>query len=1098
VRIGILGPLEVRAEMARPIEVSGQRLRALLIRLAIDPGQVVSSDQLVSDLWAGAPPAAPGKALHALVFRLRAAAGRDLVAAAPGGYRLALDPGEVDAVEFERLVAAGQAATRPADRARALQQALRLWRGMPLADVAGAEFAAGTIMRLEELRLSATEDRIDADLALGESAHLVPELQALAAAHPRRERLRGQLMRALYAAGRQAAALEVYEQTRRELADQLGIDPSAELAAVHLAILRHDPGIDAAGAAARPDVVPGRGGAPGPGDGTGSRPDRGPSRAARRTNLPAALTSFVGREEECGRVRRLLDAARLVTLTGPGGAGKTRLACEVTAALVDGYADGVWLVPLAQVSKPVDVPQAVLDALEAADQEPPDDARVTVRPIELLIDRLADRQLILVVDNCEHVLDAVAQLADRVLREAAGVRILATSREPLGITGETLCPVPPLPLPPPGATAAEAAAYASVRLFADRATAVRPGFAIDARTAPLVVQICRELDGIPLAIELAAARARSLTLSQITDRLGDRFRLLTEGSRAALPRHQTLRAVVDWSWALLDESERTVLRRLSVFRGGATPDGAERVCWPDGRGDVVDVIAALIDKSLVTATAGDEVRYRLPETVRAYAGERLAEAGERDRIRSAHAAYFLDLAERAEPELRGHDQLRWAGLLTADRDNFAVALQHAIDTRDVGTALRLVGALAWFWLMHGSVPEAGRWAIAVREIAGDTAPPGLGDARAICAFTAAVATEMTGDPAPTPESISRALEQALPLVPAKPRHPALFLARPVAALFAGDRALARAELRTLVPHADPWVRAIVHVCLGYLALTEGQLAESSAELADGYARFQKIGERWGIVVALGCLAELALIRNDTAEAVRLGEEAYRYANEGVGQARGALLIHLGRAHAQAGDLDRARGELERGARTAERLGEYADAVNGHLALSELARRDADLAAARPPLERALALVEPRAVRDDFAQLAAVVFSRLGCLAEQEDNLRSAAEWHARAVRLLQAREPAHGQTLATVIAGLAALAAARSEPDWAARLLGIACTVRGHGDEQSLDVRRATAAASHALGRRAFEAAYAQGRRVDPEQALATAARCTALLSSAH
>ena len=1075
-RIGILGPLAVWDDVSRPVEVSGQRLRALLIRLAVDAGRAVSADQLINDLWEEAGPAAPGPALHSLVSRLRGVGGRYLAESAPGGYRMGVDPGEIDAVVFERLVAAARGEQRTWDRAATLRRALDLWRGPALSDVADAAFAAATIARLEELRLAATEERIDADLELhaagcpGDAARLVAELEGLTTAHPLRERLRGQLMRALYAAGQQAAALEVYEDTRRQLADRLGADPSAELAALHLAILRRD-GPFSAGS--RTDAP------------AGSDQARG----QRQTNLPAQLTTFVGREDESGRLRSLLEESRLVTLTGSGGAGKTRLASEVTGQLLRSYADGIWFVPLAPVSAPQDLPQAVLVAMGVADAVRVGDALIVVQPMERLVDALANRRLLLVLDNCEHLITAVARLADRVLAEASGVRILATSREPLGITGETLCPVPSLPLPPPGASADQARAYASVRLFADRAAAVRPGFMVDAGTAELVVGICRRLDGIPLAIELAAARLRSLTLAQIAGRLDDRFRLLDAGSRVALPRHQTLRAVVDWSWDLLDGAERAVLRQLSVFNGGATPDSAERVCASgDGR-QVIDVVAALIDKSLVMAT-GDgigsgEVRYRLLETVQAYADERLAEAGERDPSRAAHAAYFLDLAERAEPQLRRRDQLRWSERLTAERDNLSAALQYAIDIRDVRTALRLVGALAWFWVTCGYESEAGSWAVAVREIADNTPPPGLEDAYAICTFMAALVVEMTDDPGPSPESVSRALNAALSRMPDEPRHPVLSLAEPVAALFAGDRTSAGHGFAALIGHPDPWVQAITRVCLGYLALSEGRLDESAAELAAGYAGFQAIGERWGMVVALGNLTELALIRGDATEAVRLGEEAYRYAAEGVDQAQGALLVTLGRARAEAGDVPRARTEIEQGVGVLERLGEYADAADGHLALSELARREGDLTAARAPLERARDLVEPRAARADFVQSAALTFSRLGCLAEQEGDLASAAEWHAKALGTVRDRVPEHNQVLATVIDGLAALVAARGENTRAAELLGGARTLRGYYDERSLEVRRVTAVAVDVLGREAFERAYERGRRETRDRSLA-------------
>ncbi len=617
-RIGILGPLEIRDEAGQPVRLGGPRLRALLIRLALDPGRTVTADRLAGDLWAGDGldhgEADSGNALQALVSRLRHAAGPGIVEHRAGGYRLAVDPGQVNATLFERLVGEGRAALAAGDAAAGaerLGQALGLWRGPALADVQDAAFTAGPVARLEELRLAATEDRIEADLALGRGAELAPEAEELATEHPLRERLRGQLMRILYLAGRQGDALAVYEDTRRLLADQLGVDPSPALSAVHLAILRADPGLGhPAGDGAAPaapvssTAVPPAPAPPAPGPQAPAPRAAAPSTAlgssapsvtstpltsglarppVRTSNLPAQLTSFVGRDDELTRVSKLLGESRLVILTGPGGTGKTRLAIEASARLADQMPDGVWFVPLAPVGDALDVPQAVLAAIGApeavwvADADP---VRVVVPPLDRLADVLAARELVLVLDNCEHLIGAVARLAGRVLAEAPGVRILATSRELLGVTGETLCPVPSLPLPPDGVPPAEALEYGSVRLLAERAAAVRPGFTVNEVSAGPVIRICRALDGNPLAIELAAARLRSLTPAQVASRLDDRFSLLAAGSRTALPRHQTLRAIVDWSWDLLTEGERTVLRRLSVFSGGATPVAAEQVCRP--------------------------------------------------------------------------------------------------------------------------------------------------------------------------------------------------------------------------------------------------------------------------------------------------------------------------------------------------------------------------------------------------------------------------------------------------------------------------------------------------------------------------------------
>jgi predicted ATPase/DNA-binding SARP family transcriptional activator len=1072
VRIGILGPLEVRDAGGQPLPVGGARLRSLLIRLAIAEGGAVPADRLAADLWPGRGPADAANAVQALVSRLRAAAGRDVVEHGPAGYRLTVPRGEIDAAVFERLVGDGRARLASGEHAAAaglLRGALGLWRGAALADVADAPFAAGAIARLSELRLAATEDRIDADLALGRGAALVPEVEQLATEHPLRERLRGQLMRALYAAGRQADALGVYEETRRALAGALGVDPSPELSAVHLAILRAEL------PAARPPA-----------------PQR-----RRRSNLPAQLTSFVGRDEDLERVAgRLLSDTRLVTLTGPGGAGKTRLSVEVGARVAANVPDGVWFVPLAPVRDGGDVPQAVLTALGPQDGAWPGDPLEAARlaamePLDRLGEVLAERGLVLVLDNCEHVIDAAAALAGRVLEGAPGVRILATSREPLGLTGETLWPVESLPLPPPDADPGQAAASPAVRLFTDRAAAVRPGFVIDAESAGPVVRICRALDGIPLAIELAAARVRALTPAQVAARLDDRFELLSTGTRGTLPRHQTLRAIVDWSWELLDETERTVLRRLAVFSGGATPDAAEHVCTLGGaageRPAVVGVIASLVDKSLVTAAGDGQVRYGLLETVRVYAAGRLAEAGETGQAAGTHAGYFLDLAERAEPRLRSPDQIDWLDRLAAEHDNCSAALRHTIAAGDAASALRFVGALAWFWIMRDHDAEATEWATETLRLAGDAPPDGLADAHAICSVVAVVSravADATGD--------QRQLAGVLGglKLPADPRHPILAVAVPLLAALAGDGPGARQQLRAAPPHPDPWVAAARRAVAGHLAIHDGDIGEAATELAAGHAMFAEIGDRFGLIACLTGLAEVAIARDRAEEAVRALEQARDYANGLAGDLVDTMRVPLGEARARAGDVAGARADLEHGARSAERAGEFDDAAAGYAALAEIARREGDLAGARDLLQRALAHIEPRQRRPDVAAVAAATFSKLGCLAEQEGDLAAAADWQQRAIRLLA--EPGgtmlpSNRTLAAVVEAIAALAAAKGEHARAAELLGLAHGLQGFSDAGSLEVARATAAATGALGDAAFRAAYARGRDRDSARADALA-----------
>ena len=430
---------------------------------------------------------------------------------------------------------------------------------------------------------------------------------------------------------------------------------------------------------------------------------------ARPNNLPRQLTSFIGREKEMAEVKRLLSTAPLVTLTGSSGAGKTRLALQVAADVVEGYSDGVWLAEFAPIADPALVPKTIASALNVPEQ--PGRAMT-----ETLVDALWPKAVLLVLDNCEHLVVACRELAAALLRGCPQVRVLATSREGLGVPGERLWRVPSLTmpedvchLPPPD----ELVLYDAVRLFADRAGAIVPRFAVTTENASALAQVCQRLDGIPLAIELAAARVKVLTVEQIAARLDDRFRLLTGGSRMLLPRQQTLRAAIDWSYDLLSQKERAVLRRLSVFVGGCTLEAAELVCIGDSveASDILDLLTQLVDKSLVLAeTRHGEARYRLLETIREYGRDKLAETEEAEEVRRRHRDWYLALAEQAEPKLRGSEQVVWFTRLETELDNLRAALEWSLtDARDAEAGMRLSAALAWFWRAHDYVAEGSRW-----------------------------------------------------------------------------------------------------------------------------------------------------------------------------------------------------------------------------------------------------------------------------------------------------------------------------------------------------------------------------------------------------
>ncbi|WP_372407086.1 BTAD domain-containing putative transcriptional regulator [Streptomyces luteireticuli] len=713
-RYGILGTTQAHSDDGTPATPGGARLRALLAALALSPGRGHTAGALIDAVWDGEPPADAAGALQALVGRLRRALGAAAVESVPGGYRLRAEPDDVDLNRFERLAGEGERALADGDPAKAaalLDDALALWRGPALADLPGHEAYA---TRLSARRLAARRARLSAAVALGDAPAVLPDLDGLCAEHPLDEPLQALRLRALRAAGRPAEALAAYEEIRRDLAERLGANPGPELRELHGELLAaprsaRPASEDERGAAA----LRARGGAP---EETVKGRDRGtPTRP--RGNLRARATSFVGRDEDLRRIGEDLAHHRLVTLLGPGGAGKTRLsqeAAEAAARTREDWPDGVWLAELAPVDDGDDpgiVAETVLTALGARETVVRGSAAAeglraaadgaAADPLARLAELCAPRRMLLVLDNCEHLIDAAARVAEALLAHCPGVTVLATSREPLAVPGESLRPVEPLPTP------------VALRLLADRGAAARPGFRTE-DDPEACAEICRRLDGLPLAIELAAARLRMLTPRGLADRLDDRFRLLTSGSRTVLPRQQTLRAVVDWSWDLLDAPEHAVLRRLSVFAGGCDLAAAEAVC-ADGTEvhgpDVPALVGSLVDKSLVVAAPADdgEMRYRLLETVGEYAGERLDEAGERTAVERRHLVHYRELARTAEPLLRGPGQRRLLDVLEREHDNLRTALRRAVAARDEQETLCMVLSLGWFWQLRDHRADAATW-----------------------------------------------------------------------------------------------------------------------------------------------------------------------------------------------------------------------------------------------------------------------------------------------------------------------------------------------------------------------------------------------------
>ncbi|NUW46751.1 ATP-binding protein [Nonomuraea rhodomycinica] len=930
-RFEILGPARVVGEDGEPIPLGGPRVRALLALLALDAGRVVGAGSLIDGLYGERPPEGVANALQSQVSRLRRALGRELVEFHPAGYLLAADPEDVDARRFTRLAAEGRTALAAGDPLRAaglLHEALGLWRGAPLADVPHAE---PVVAGLEELRLAAVEDRVQADLELGRHREVVAELRRLTAAHPLRERPHAQLMRALYGSGRQAEALTAYERARRALAEELGIDPGTELSATHLAVLRGDPSLSPSpgGGAQRPGMARTAGrAAPGPPDGGGRLGRRG---------LRAQLTSFVGRTEELRQVGAYLREARLVTLVGAGGAGKTRLALEAV-----GRTDGdVCLVQLAPLAAGGDVAKAVLAALGVRDPLLSGPERPNADPAARLVAALAGRDLLLVLDNCEHVVEAAAELADALLAACPALRVLATSREALGITGERVLPVAPLDLPPPGA--ADLLGSAAVRLFADRAAAVRPGFTVDEGNGAAVAGVCRALDGLPLAIELAAARLRTMSLEDLAARLDDRFRLLAKGSRTALPRHQTLRGVVAWSWDLLDEDEQRLARRMAVFAGGATPEAAERVC-----GVPEETLFALADKSLVEVVDG---RYRMLQTIRAFCAERLAEAGEVARVREAHAAYYLELALTADRHVRRAEQLVWLARLDEESGDLDAAVRWAAESGHAELGLRLLAAAACYWWLRGHRLACAELAQAVLATVPDQAPEGLEEEYAMCVLVAAWGHE----PGAALRERLAGLRRLLPLGYLPSRVEFLTMVLP---MFAGppDTAEWASELVTGAEASmTPWSRALSQYGVALVEQLAGRAGVAKAGFTQALASFRQLGERWGIALVLTGLGDLAFREGDYVSAYELAGQALKTARElGALPDMAESLCRRADAAARLGDPEEARAGYERADELARRAASSEMTALAQAGLGELALERGDLAEARARLEQGLA------------------------------------------------------------------------------------------------------------------------------------------------
>jgi predicted ATPase/DNA-binding SARP family transcriptional activator len=1094
----LFGPMEVRVNGAPLPRLRSRKGFFVLALLALRHGADVQRDWVGGTLWPESDEPQMLASLRKTLTDLRAALGaeaRRLRSPTPRTLCLDLSCAEVDALAFDQAIARGDVAS--------LERAVALYRG-PLLEGCVEEWALQEREVRQQAYLQALETLAALALAGGDPGGAERHLRRAVAVDPLRESAERALMQALALGGNYAAALLVYRELRLLLHRELNAEPDAATTALFQQLR----------AAAREKAAAGKvKGLPATLDPLerGLPPCLRPESPLRRSleavpnNLPLPLTSFIGREDQMAEIEQWLAAYRLVTLTGSGGCGKTRLALEVATLVLEAYPAGAWFIELASLADPALVPQTVATALGV--RESPG------HPLtETLGEYLRPRQVLLVLDNCEHLLGACARLAEALLRRCPKLRILTTSREALASAGEMAYRVPSLSLPlsvesgtlsverptlaapsdlsTPNPQPPTLMQYEAVRLFLERATAARPAFRLTEANAPVVAEVCRRLDGLPLAIELAAARVKVLSVEQIAARMEDLFRLLTGGRRAALPHQQTLRATLDWSYALLSEPERTLLGRLSVFAGGWTLGAAEAVGAEESveGWEVLDLLTSLVDKSLaVYDDQSGEGRYRLLETVRQYARDRLLEAGEVEAVRSRHLGFFLRMAEETEPELYGPEQAAWLERLGREHDNLRAALVWSGAQGQEEAGLRLCGALGRFWEVRGYLGE-GR-----EHLAGLLALPGAEgrtSARAKALFWAGLLAWAQGEygaaRALTEESLAIRRELGNKQDIAWSLH---YLGHVVHHQREYGAARVPLEESLAISRDIGFTLGIAWslASLGSVALKQGEYGTARAHFEESLAIFRELGDKRGIAESLNHLGMAAHDQGDFGAARALSEESLAIFRELVDKPGIAwslfCLGHL--AHAQ-GEYGAARVLLEESLAIRRELGNKQGNAQLLTGLGSVVLSQGEYGAARVLLEESLAICRELGNKDGIAYS----LLSLGWTAHGRGEYGTARAFFAESLAVWQ--ELGNKQGIAKDLEGLAAVAVAQAHSERAARLLGAAEGLREAmgaplppADRGEHD--RCVAAVRTALGEEGVAAVWAEGRAMSLEAAVAHA-----------